>query len=158
VVKPLAGWTRSVQQHAAHRDWESLVEKVRKGPARWWPSRIGPVDAAVNGVEFFVHHEDVRRAQPQWQARTLDPAVQEALWRAVGKLGSMYLRSAPVGVVLANRDGRRVVAKDTQPSVTVTGEPAELVLLMHGRGSHALVDISGDDVARQRFHEASFSI
>lgn len=157
VVKPLAGWTERVQAGATHEDWDELVAKVRRG-ARWWPSRIGSVDAALNGLEYFVHHEDVRRAQPQWQPRDLDPAVQEALWAAVVRRSSLYLRRSPVGVVLANRDGRRVVAKDAEPSVTVTGAPAELVLLMHGRLDHAAVDITGDPDAVERFRQARLAV
>jgi uncharacterized protein (TIGR03085 family) len=156
-VPPLAGWTRSVQEGAASGDWEALVARVRRG-ARWWPSRLGPLDAALNGFEYFVHHEDVRRARPQWRPRDLDPAVQEALWSGVVRRSSLYLRRSPVGVVLANSDGRRVVAKDAEPSVTVTGAPAELVLLMHGRGDHAVVDVTGEPDAVERFRQARLSV
>jgi uncharacterized protein (TIGR03085 family) len=158
VVGPLAGWTRRVQAREARRDWSELVERVRRGPWPLSPSRIGSVDAAVNTVEFFVHHEDVRRAQPGWEPRALDPRVDEALWAAVVKRAGLYLRQSPVGLVLANVDGRRVVAKAGDPTVTVTGEPAELVLLMHGRADHALVELSGEPEAVQEFRQASFRV
>jgi uncharacterized protein (TIGR03085 family) len=158
VVPTLSWWTKRVQQHTARTPWESLVGRVRTGPWRFSPSRIGTVDAALNGLEYFVHHEDVRRAQPGWEARELPVAVQESLWSAVRTRARFNLRSAPVGVVLADPGGRRVVARSGEPSVTVTGEPAELVLLIYGRGDHALVEVSGDEPTVERFRHASFQV
>ena len=48
----------------------------------------------------------------------------------------MLYRSSPVGVVLARPSGERVVAKQADRSVTITGEPGELVL--HGFGRDAV--------------------
>ena len=48
--------------------WEKLVEKVRQGP----PLLLRPFDGPMNTVEFFIHVEDVRRAQEGWEpARSL---------------------------------------------------------------------------------------
>ncbi len=41
-----------------------LIERVRNGPGLLSPTRLDAVDRAVNSVEFFVHHEDVRRGEP----------------------------------------------------------------------------------------------
>ena len=51
--------------------------------------RIGWVGALANLNEFFVHHEDVRRANRQG-IRSLTPAMDAALWRNVRR-GSHYL-------------------------------------------------------------------
>ena len=63
-------------------------------------------------------------------------------------MGKMLYRSSPVGVVLARPSGQRIVAKQADRSVTITGEPGELVL--HGFGRSAVrVETDGDpaDVA-----------
>jgi hypothetical protein len=62
----------------------------------------------------------------------------------------MLLRAAPTGVVLAREDGGRldlIVAKNTAPSVTITGAPAELTLWAMGRGRAAHVSIDGTEEA-----------
>src|SRR6476661_4751238 len=71
VVPQLEGLTRFSERRLADHDFTNLVERVRQGPPRWSPMAIGPVDRAVNSLEYFVHHEDVRRAQPGWEPREL---------------------------------------------------------------------------------------
>ena len=56
-----------------------IVERVRTGPPRWSPMRLDAVDRLVNTVEFFVHHEDVRRARPLWSPRALGLALADVL-------------------------------------------------------------------------------
>src|SRR5688572_4673098 len=60
VVKPLNTYGEKVQASIAQQPWDELVQRVRGGPPSWSPMRIDAVDRAVNTVEFFVHHEDVR--------------------------------------------------------------------------------------------------
>src|SRR5580698_4945530 len=70
VWPPLAGYTDSVRTRQKDRkSWEELVAAVRSGP----PLLLRPFDRAMNTVEFFIHIEDVRRAQPTWGVRPLDP-------------------------------------------------------------------------------------
>jgi uncharacterized protein (TIGR03085 family) len=68
-------------------DW--LVARIRSGPP---PGlfRIGWVRSVPNLNEFFVHHEDVRRANGLGPRDSLTPALQAALWRNV-RQGSRYL-------------------------------------------------------------------
>jgi hypothetical protein len=60
----------------------------------------------------------------------------------------MLYRGSPVGVVLVRPSGERVAAKAGEHSVTIMGEPAELVLHAFGR-SAVQVEVEGDaaDVA-----------
>ncbi|HSF27085.1 MAG TPA: TIGR03085 family metal-binding protein [Actinomycetes bacterium] len=150
-VRPLAGYTERVRLEIAARPWEQLVREVRGGPPLWSPMRIRAVGELVNAVEFFVHHEDLRRAQPEWTPRPLEPSTQAMLWRTLQTGGGWLYRHGPVGVVLARPDGTRTTARRARAgrSVTVTGEPAELVLHAFGRQAHALVELDGDplDVA-----------
>jgi len=110
---------------------------------------IPGADEAANTVEYFVHHEDVRRAAEGWTERSLDAGLTEALWKRL-KGARLFLRSAPTGVVLAREDDGKldlIVAKAAAPSVTVTGSPAELTLWSMGRVSAAHVTLDGPDEA-----------
>jgi uncharacterized protein (TIGR03085 family) len=157
-VGALSGWTAKVQAGASKDDWSALVAKVRSGPPRWSPVRFGSVDELVNGVEFFVHHEDVRRARQDWEPRELAEATQRALWHLVTQRGKFYFRSSPVGVVLRTTDGAECVAVKKATPVTLTGEPGELVLYMNGRTDHARVEVSGDAAAITAFRGTDLSV
>ena len=155
IVLPVAaGWTARLQARLAADEFTELVERLRTGPPPFSPFRPRRLDEAANGVEFFVHHEDVRRAQPGWEPRPLDPATQDYLWRRVRTMARTGLRTgvrgkggegSPVALV---RDGtplayhraysaRRMRAGEQV--VIVRGTPSELLLYLFGRRSHAQV-------------------
>lgn len=159
VVSAASGYTDKVQSKIAARDWDELVDRVRSGPPVWSPTRIGKVARLVNTVEFFVHLEDVRRAQPGWTARDLDAELVDDLTGALGRIARLYARKAPAGITLAPDDGRAtVVANEGDPMVTVTGPIGELVLFMNGRQAHALVELDGPADAVAALQSASFGI
>jgi uncharacterized protein (TIGR03085 family) len=150
---PLAGHTRRVQHKLSRRTpFPQLVETIRKGPPRLSLFGIPGMDERTNAVEFFVHHEDVRRAQPGWEPRALSGGLSEELWLRL-KMARMILRKAPVGVELARSDeprpdrsgapSIRLTAKAGTPVVTVTGTPAELTLWALGRTTAARVRLDG---------------
>src|SRR4051794_40043338 len=62
VLPMLAGHTARVQQSIMRWPWPQLVAEIRSGPPWWSPLRLPGVDDRANTMEFFVHHEDVRRA------------------------------------------------------------------------------------------------
>ena len=143
---PLAGHTARVQQQYLDRyPYPELVRLFRSGPPRLSPLAIPGADEAANAVEYFVHHEDVRRAADGWTERALPTALTELLWKRL-KAARMMLRSAPTGIVLAREDAGKldlIVAKTAAPSVTVTGSPAELTLWAMGRARAAHVALDG---------------
>lgn len=152
---PLAGYTRRVQGRLAERTpYPRLVETVRNGPPRLSVFGLPGMDERINLVEYFVHHEDVRRAQPGWEPRELSQGLADVLWQRLGMVRFM-LRKAPVGVELARDDGPdserggasrvRITAKARTPVVTVTGPPAELTLWAHGRTTAARVRLDGSE-------------
>lgn len=143
-LKPFAGWTRHTQEQLARHPYAALVEQVRTGPPIWSPFALPPVDAAVNTTEYFVHHEDARRAQDGWEPRDLHPKVEDALWRIVKGWARITFRSAPTGVELVRETGDRLVGKRGEPVVTITGRPQEVLLYIMGRKSHARVELTGD--------------
>ncbi len=79
----------AMREHAA-ADYTELVERVRQGPPAWSPTRIGRVDEAVNGGEFFIHHEDLLRGAPGFERRKLDVGHERFLWDVL-KRGSRPL-------------------------------------------------------------------
>jgi uncharacterized protein (TIGR03085 family) len=145
VVRQLAGWTERSQRATAEKAFDALVHEVRTGPPLWSPVRLPALDSATNTVEFFVHFEDVRRAVPGWKPRTFDPADDATLWSSLASRARLFMRRSRVGVVLLTPDGRRAVAKDGDPAVTLVGAPGELLMYVHGRTGHALVEVQGDD-------------
>jgi uncharacterized protein (TIGR03085 family) len=143
IIRPLSGYTAKVQAGLAATPWSELVERLRSGPPLVSPTRVGAVDRLVNTVEFFVHHEDVRRAAPEWTPRDLDADLTRDLTSALQRMSRLLVRRAPVGVVFEPTGGHPITARRGEPSVTVRGPIGELVLFAYGRGHHARVDLDG---------------
>lgn len=158
---PLAGYTAAVQRKAAQQDYQRLIELIRQGPPRLSIFGIPGVDERANAVEYFVHHEDVRRAAAGWEPRPLDPRVEDMLWRRLG-VARLLLRKAPCGVALrragAAAGTQPIVAKRGTPEVTVTGTPGELTLWALGRTSAARVSLDGDQDAVTRLSQARWGL
>jgi uncharacterized protein (TIGR03085 family) len=152
---PLAAYTRRVQRELARRTpYPRLVETIRAGPPLLSLFGLPGMDERVNLTEYFVHHEDVRRAQPGWAPREIDQGLTETLWRRL-RMARLILRKTPVGVELVRSDeprptrpgppGIRLTANARTPVVTVTGRPAELTLWALGRTSAAQVRFDGSE-------------
>jgi uncharacterized protein (TIGR03085 family) len=167
---PLAGHTRKVQAAmVARTPFPKLVNLVRTGPPPFSPFRIPGADEQGNVVEYFVHHEDVRRAQQDWQPRDISHDLSEVLWRKLG-MARMILRKAPVGVELAREpdaDGKagahaevklRITAKAKTPVVTVAGPPAELTMWTMGRTGAAQVRLDGSEADVEALKAASWRL
>lgn len=148
VVQPLSGWTRRVQNTFAATDFTTLVNRLRGGPPIWSLFRMPAVGEILNNVELFVHHEDVRRAESQWEPRVLDTTTNALLWKRSTQMAKRILRAAPGGIELVRSDtGERRVVRAAVPGqsvLTLTGAPQELLLYMFGRRDHALVEREGD--------------
>ncbi|GGO81652.1 TIGR03085 family metal-binding protein [Wenjunlia tyrosinilytica] len=144
VIKALAPRLEKVQAEFTAKPYEELVRLFHSGPPRFSPFALKQVDEAANTVEFFVHGEDVRRAQPDWAPREIDPVFADALWKRLEASAKMLGRKIPSGLVLRRGNGQTVVAHKGVPVVTVHGEPSELMMFMFGRTEHADVEIEGD--------------
>jgi uncharacterized protein (TIGR03085 family) len=159
VIPAFARHTATVQARIATRPYSDLVDDVRSGPPVVSPTRIDAVDRLVNSVEFFVHHEDVRRAREGWTARDLDPELIGDLHAALRRMAKVLARRAPVGVELQPTDGpATIVAKAAEPSVTVRGPVGELVLWVYGRRDVALVELDGSPDAVDRLRDAPLGL
>ena len=147
VIHPLSGWRQRVQNGLARRSFSRLVDRLRSGPPPWSPVRLRRIDEGANNVGFFVDVEDIRRAQPEWQPRTLNAAANELLWRRTRAIARHALHTNH-GVELVRSDtGERYVARSPaagEGGLVVAGAPQELLLYVFGRYDHALVERTGD--------------
>jgi uncharacterized protein (TIGR03085 family) len=155
VVPAFAGHTARLETETlAHHTYADLVGLVRTGPP------IGPVSLPgttelVNVHEFFVHHEDVRRAQTGWAPRSLPNGYADALRRRLVVLAPMLFgRLHGVRLHLDTPQGRvRTVGRGPE-EVTVRGEVPELFLYAFGRRGAADVEVSGSTLGRERLAAA----
>lgn len=158
-VGPLSGWTDRVTRSAATRPYPELVRAVRNGPPRLSWFALPGAEGLGNLTEYVIHHEDVRRAQPDWQPRVLADDLSDELWGRLRTLGRLLVRRVPVGVRLARADGHREVQvlRGGEPTVTLTGTALDLLLRLHGRTA-VDVEITGPDDAVAAFSAARLSI
>ena len=158
LIKPLAGYADSVQSKVAMRPWPELVRDVRTGPPVLSPFRLPGAQGLADPFEFAIHHEDVRRAQPGWSPRALPVGEQDLLWQRLARAGRLLARTSPVGIALRRGDtGEMIIAKPGNPSVTLIGEPLELLLRLYGR-RECVVDVEGPEDAVARFESARFGV
>jgi uncharacterized protein (TIGR03085 family) len=128
---------------AESKDFTWLVARIRSGPPIGF-FRIGWVRSLANLNEFFVHHEDVRRANGLGPRR-LTPALDAALWRNVRR-GSHYLsrrlHTSGLDIEWAGTDAHLSV-RQGEPTARLSGPPGELLLYVFGRQTAAQVELSG---------------
>jgi uncharacterized protein (TIGR03085 family) len=164
---PLAGYADRVRRGmVARTPFPLLVETIRTGPPRLSVYAIPGADARLNFSEFFVHHEDVRRAQQDWEPRALDPAMTDLIWKDLAR-ARLVLRKVPVGIEFARDDlpdkaGEqqpvRMSVRPRTPVVTVIGAPAELLLWTFARTSVARVKLEGAEADVTALRQASWGI
>lgn len=144
----LSGLADRETRRLAARGLPALVSRLREGPPWYSPMGVEKLDRILNTLEFFVHHEDIRRAQEGWEPRPLSPREQDTLWRAKRGAGRGLVRKAPVGVVIERSDtGERTELTSGEQTVVVSGMPSEVALFLFGRRQHARVELVGDDDA-----------
>ena len=141
-IPVLAGYTDKIQQRTAkNTEWSELLDKVASGPPLFSPFKL--LDPVANMGEMFIHHEDVRRAQPDWQPRPLDDGTVSALTRPLPVMARLTLAKAPARLTLRTPQGKVLATVGKGPAVTVTGEPQELLLFISGRDA-VEVEFDGD--------------
>ena len=160
VIPRLAGWTAHVSAEFKKQPWAEQIQLLRSGPPSYVPLAWGPVDAKVNGMEMFIHHEDVRRGQPDWQPRTLDEDTRRELLpmicsplvlrrlRKVGLPVTARLTDQPgqleMPIILVPSTNLDVI--DAAPGVIVRGSVDDVLLWLSGR-SEVRLEFDGDPAA-----------
>jgi uncharacterized protein (TIGR03085 family) len=150
-VSALSGLTDMEMARLKKQPFERLVERLRTHKLTFYS--LPPMDAAFNTLEFFVHHEDIRRARSGWRLRNLPDAAVDALWQALRSSGPALVRSAGVPVV-----ARRTDTDDTttlmpgRDAVEISGPVSELALYLHGRDQVREIAFTGpaEKVAKLR--------
>jgi uncharacterized protein (TIGR03085 family) len=157
VVPPLRGHGERVRTGTAGGDYAALVDRVGNPP--WWSLISNPLlDEAVNGMEFFIHHEDVRRAQPGWEPRRLPADQEAALWRRAAGLAKFALRRFRASVLLQAPGHGEQRAGAGGPAVRVIGAPGELVLFLSGRQRAARVQVDGPPEVTEKLRNARLGL
>lgn len=156
LLPPLSALTDREMARVSAWAYADLVERVRR-PARWSPSSLAPLDALANRIEFFIHHEDIRRAQAGWSPRVLARRDEDALWQPLAAMGRLLVRKADVPVTLRRTDtgATQVLAKGD--GVELAGPPSELLLTCYGR-TQTQTEWHGDPAAIRRLEAADLGI
>ncbi len=142
---------------ARAQGYDRLVERLRSGPPLV-PWRLPGLRGVMNTNEWFVHHEDVRRANGEGP-RTDRPDLDGAMWTMVRRMGRVMLRKVKgAGVALEAPGHGEVPARGTGPSARVVGGPQELMLFLYGRRTGAQVEITGPDEAVTALAEAPLGV
>jgi uncharacterized protein (TIGR03085 family) len=156
VVPQLAGLTEREMARTARSNLQTLVGKLRKAH-----SLLGlpVIDPLFNTLEYFVHHEDIRRAQPGWEPRVLDPSTTTTLWRAISVTGRGLVRPAGVPVAIHDTEtGRTATLRRGSDPVTINGKPSEIVMFIHGRRQTVGLELTGPEASIQRLRDANLGI
>lgn len=138
--------------------YRAVVDKVRTGPPMG-PLAIPVIRHAMNIVEFFVHHEDVRRANGA-TIRTDRPDLDAELWTMTKRMLPLMVRKSKVADVrleIVSPDDQRAAA-GKGVTVTMTGATQDLLLKLYGRDSVVDVTFDGPADAIARVEAGSFGI
>src|SRR6266545_2532933 len=149
------GWTTAdLAAHLQVREREPLAAAGIVLPGPFVALNHRRMEAANVG-EYFVHHEDARRANGM-EPRPSDPDLDMALWRMLRVTGRRQLRGLRgFGVVAQRPDGRSAVLRKGFPEVEISGAPGEVVLYLMGRKQAARVELSGSEMAVAALSNAS---
>lgn len=147
---------RSIHQQAIDQakqrfSFDELIQRLRRRRDVALPFRSPLADEKLNTLEFFVHHEDLRRGAQDLGPRVVSPALDAALWARVptaAAIAARKLRRAKPGVVVRRMvngfatEEAWVLTTGSDPAV-MTAEAGEAILWLFGRGEHAVTQWDG---------------
>lgn len=158
-VKPLAGWLEAAMDKRRAEEFGSLVSRLRTGPPAYSLFAMPWLGERLNLLEFYIHHEDVRRAQPGWEPRSLSRETEDVIWRVLTLTGRGLGARSEVGVTVERADtGERAELRKRTPGVLLRGLPSELTLYLFGRKAHALVELDGSPEDVEVLQATSFAV
>ena len=94
MIAALAGVTERAMVRESAKGVPAMVALLRKPPLT--PYSLPVVERFTQTLEYFVHHEDIRRAQPDWAPRELTDEDTDELWSLLSRSGA-YPRAWPAG-------------------------------------------------------------
>ncbi|MFC7532747.1 TIGR03085 family metal-binding protein [Actinoplanes sp. GCM10030250] len=156
IIPPLAAYGEKVRLARAALPYPELIDQVRRPPV-WSPVSNPLVEPLTNTLEFFIHHEDVRRAVPGWEPRALDQEEQASLWRTVKLISRTSLRRLKISAEVTATGFAPLRAGD-EPQVRISGDAGELAVFFFGRQRAARVEITGDPALAERLRTARLGV
>jgi uncharacterized protein (TIGR03085 family) len=143
-LRPTRGTPR-----ALHNGFEWVVGQLRAGPPLPWRTPV--LRDLANGLEYFIHHEDVRRANGL-ELRPRSEDLERLAWRADRLLARrLPKRLGPHSLRLESDDGG-VAEYGSGPTVMLSGRPTEMLLFLSGRPAGSALVISGSAAAQDALH------
>ena len=154
-VPALSGLTDREMARLKKQPFEKLVERLRTSKLTFFS--LPPVDAVVNTLEFFVHHEDIRRAQPGWRRRHLSDESLDTLWQGLKAQGAALVRPAGVPVVVRRTDtGETATLTSGGDPVELSGPVTEIVFYLFGRDQVRELEFAGPPARVEKVRRAEF--
>ena len=163
LVPALEKYAEHTRKRYALRPFEDLVDMVRKGPHELNVFQIPALDARANLQEFFIHTEDILRAQltqaDPTKVRALSSDEQSAIYELLPVAARLMARG--INVRLAAQVPGMTPLQLTKPAesagdVVIKGTPSEILLYLAGR--MAFVEFEGDPDAINMFVTAPHQI
>lgn len=152
---PLERVTDWGMERERRRGFDAVVDRVRSGPPLV-PWGLPGVRSVLNLNEYFVHHEDVRRANGDGP-RTDRPELEAALATVVSRMARLQLRRGKVDVELVDDTGASLARRGDRPP-RIIGRPGELLLWLNGRSAVADVAYEGTDEEVSRLRTLDLGI
>jgi uncharacterized protein (TIGR03085 family) len=152
VIRPLAPLLELAMERRRRRGLDRLIEQIRRGPPRLWD--LLPAGAQLS--EYFIHHEDVRRAN-EMSPRPADRELDEGLAKLVGPMAKRSLRRVDAGLDVT-WNGGVLYRHGSEPRAELSGPPGELLLYLSGRQRVADVTLTGTEEATAAITAADLAI
>jgi uncharacterized protein (TIGR03085 family) len=138
-------WSDAQRAAEKAKGFPALVARLRAG-APLIPWRLPRIRNTFNGLEYFIHHEDVRRANGR-DPRPPMADLEAIAWGATGYSARRLARAIrPYGLELVRPDGARK-QRGSGDMAVLTGPASELILYLGGRRATAHVVLSGAPAA-----------
>jgi uncharacterized protein (TIGR03085 family) len=134
-------WTDEKMAVEKAKGLPALIDRLRAG-APLLPWRIPGLRTLMNGTEYLIHHEDVRRANGLGP-RTGRPDLDAIAWKMSRLSGWQAARKIrPHGLELRTPGG---LTRHFGPGggAVLTGDPVELLLYFSGRRDAAETELTG---------------
>ena len=149
-------WSDAQRAAEKAKGFPALVARLRSG-APLIPWRLPRLRNVLNGAEYFIHHEDVRRANGL-EPRSPVEDLEALSWRMTGYNARRLARQIrPYSIQLVRPDGATRTFGSGTPA-TLTGPASELLLYLDGRRATARATLGGPPAAMAAVDAADLSV
>lgn len=153
----LSSYTDSISNKYKEKSFEELIAIFENGPKSPSPFSLPKVDELANTFEFLVHHEDILRAQSDYQPRKLTEEDAKFIWSRFTKSAVFFMRKVKVGVV-AKTDQGTYTLKRGNDVVTISGNVIDLVMFAFGRKNTTEINFEGNPTAVEKLKNSNLSL